>query len=341
VRFGLFHTVQWPGGREQADVYAEALREAVLAEELGLDSVWLTEHHFSRHGIISDSLAVLAHLAGRTSRIRLGTAVAVLPFHNPLRLAETAATVDVLSGGRLDFGIGRGYQWSEFAGFGVDMSERGERFAEALDVIVRAWTAGSSVGLEGRYWRFGDVEAQPKPVQQPHPPIWVATDSEDGLRRCAEHDYGVLLPQGRSLGVVADQVARYRRALEEAGNSYDPAKVILARALYVDESDDRAWQVAGQPYLSFLEKAMSLARPPDGSTAAVNPFDTEDVRDAVVFGSPATCAAQLSRLVDLGIDHVLFFIRFSDLAHERIVASLGRFASDVAPVVRSARAVAV
>jgi len=341
VRFGLFHTVQWPAGHSQVDVYSDALREAVLAEELGLDSVWLTEHHFSRHGIISDSLAVLAHLAGLTSRIRLGTAVAVLPFHNPVRLAETAATVDVLSGGRLDFGIGRGYQWSEFAGFGVDMSERGDRFAEALDVIVRAWAVDSSVGPHGRYWQFGDVDPQPKPVQQPHPPIWVATDSADGLRRCAEQDYGVLLPQGRSLDVVADQVARYRRSLEEAGKSYDPAKVILARALYVDESDDRAWEVAGQPYLSFLERAMSLARPPDGSSAAVNPFDTEDVRDAVVFGSPTTCASQLSRIVDLGIDHVLFFIRFSELSHDRIVRSLGRFASDVAPAVRESKAVAV
>jgi alkanesulfonate monooxygenase SsuD/methylene tetrahydromethanopterin reductase-like flavin-dependent oxidoreductase (luciferase family) len=331
MRFGLFHTVQWPPGTDQPAMYEQSLREAVHADELGMSSVWLTEHHFSRHGLISDNLVVLAHLAARTSRIRLGTAVSVLPFHNPVRLAEAAATVDVLSGGRLDFGVGRGYQWGEFHGFGVDMAERRERFDEALDVIVRSWTATEPFDHVGAAWRFGAVDPQPKPMQSPHPPIWMATDSEDGLLQCAALDRGVMFPQGRSLDVVADQVGRYQRALAVAGRPYDPQKVVLARALYVDETDDRAWEVAGRSYVTFLDNAARLARAPGGQAPAVNPFDTEDLQDAVVFGSAATCAAQLARIRDLGIEHVLFFVRFADLSHGRIIASLDRFAAEVAP----------
>jgi alkanesulfonate monooxygenase SsuD/methylene tetrahydromethanopterin reductase-like flavin-dependent oxidoreductase (luciferase family) len=331
MQFGLFHTVQWPEGADQATMYEQSLREAVRADELGMSSVWLTEHHFSRHGLISDNLVVLAHLAARTRRIRLGTAVSVLPFHNPVRLAEAAATVDVLSGGRLDFGVGRGYQWGEFQGFGIEMVERRARFDEALDVIVRSWTATEPFDHRGQAWRFGDVNPQPKPIQSPHPPIWMATDSDDGLRQCAELDRGVMFPQGRSLAVVADQVARYQDALSRAGRPYDPAKVVLARALYVDDNDDLAWQVAGRSYVTFLDHAARLAAGPGNAAPAVNPFDTEDLQDAVVFGSAASCTAQLQRIRDLGIDHVLFFVRFADLAHHRIMASLDRFAAEVAP----------
>jgi probable F420-dependent oxidoreductase len=331
MQFGLFHTVQLPEGADQVTMYEHSLREAVRADELGMSSVWLTEHHFSRHGLISDNLVVLAHLAARTSRIRLGTAVSVLPFHNPVRLAEAAATVDVLSGGRLDFGVGRGYQWGEFHGFGIEMAERRERFDEALDVIVKSWTATEPFDHDGKAWRFGAVNPQPKPIQSPHPPIWMATDSEDGLRQCAELDRGVMFPQGRSLAVVADQVARYQDALARAGRQYDPAKVVLARALYVDDNDDRAWQIAGRSYVAFLDRAARLAAGPDNAASAVNPFDTDDLQDAVVFGSAASCAAQLQRIRDLGIEHVLFFVRFADLAHHRIMASLDRFAAEVAP----------
>jgi alkanesulfonate monooxygenase SsuD/methylene tetrahydromethanopterin reductase-like flavin-dependent oxidoreductase (luciferase family) len=181
MQIGLFHSIQWPEGSDQRDRYEQALTQACHADAVGFDSVWLTEHHFSRHGIVSDSLAVLGHLAARTSSVRLGTAVSVLPLHHPLRFAEAAATVDQLSGGRLDLGIGRGYQPGEFRGFGVDSAEKHDRFAEALDVLQRVWSADGPVSHAGRYWSFEDAYPQPRPVQRPHPPLWVATDSPDGL----------------------------------------------------------------------------------------------------------------------------------------------------------------
>jgi alkanesulfonate monooxygenase SsuD/methylene tetrahydromethanopterin reductase-like flavin-dependent oxidoreductase (luciferase family) len=194
MQVGLFHSIQWPEGSSPQDRYDQALTQACRADEAGFDSVWLTEHHFSRHGIVSDSLMVLAHLAARTSSVRLGTAVSVLPLHHPVRLAEAAATVDQLSGGRLDLGIGRGYQPGEFRGFGVDIAEKHDRFAEALDVLDRLWSTDGPVSHSGKFWSFEDAYPQPRPVQRPHPPLWLATDSPDGLAMCAAKDWGVLLP---------------------------------------------------------------------------------------------------------------------------------------------------
>jgi probable F420-dependent oxidoreductase len=331
MKFGLFHSIQWPEGTEQRQRYREALAQATYAEEIGLESLWLTEHHFSRHGIISDNLNVLSYLAAETERIRLGTAVAVLPFHNPVRLAEAAATVDLLSDGRLDLGVGRGYQWSEFHGFSVTMDERASRFDEAIGVIVRSWRADAPFSHHGRFWQYDDIDPQPKPLQRPHPPIWVATESDEGFRRCAAHGWGVMLPQGRSLGVVADQVGRYRRVLSEMGIDYDPMKLILARALHVGFDDRAAWEEAEVPYRGFLNLAARVAAPPAGGAAAHNPFDTEIQRDSVIFGGPETCASSMRRIQDLGVEYVIFFVNMGELAHQRIMRSLRLFAEEVVP----------
>jgi alkanesulfonate monooxygenase SsuD/methylene tetrahydromethanopterin reductase-like flavin-dependent oxidoreductase (luciferase family) len=335
MRFGLFHSVQWPRGAAQRDVYLEAVEEIVQAEALGYHSAWLTEHHFSRHGIISDSLSVLSHLAGRTSRIRLGTAVTVLPFHNPIRLAETAATVDLLSDGRLDLGIGRGYQWSEFNGFGMDMTDRAARFDECLDIITRSWASEAGFEHAGPFWNYGLVDAQPKPVQQPHPPIWVATDSEDGLRRCAVEGWGVMLPQGRPLKNIARSVELYRTVLSSEGIPFDPEKLVVARALHVGVTDEAAWATAGPHYSSFIEGAITAAAGPNGPARAHNPFESDSFassyEDSVVFGSPETCARKTLQLRDLGVEYIIWFTRFGSLPHADTIRTLQRFASEVRP----------
>ena len=152
MKFGLFHSVQLPDPARQNEYYRDALEQVLWAEQLGYDSVWMTEHHFSRHGIVSASLSVLAYLAGLTSRIRLATAVTVLPFHNPIQIAEEAATVDLLSNGRLDLGVGRGYQWGEFHKFNIPMEEADRRFQEAIGVLTRAWTETEPFDHRGEFW---------------------------------------------------------------------------------------------------------------------------------------------------------------------------------------------
>jgi alkanesulfonate monooxygenase SsuD/methylene tetrahydromethanopterin reductase-like flavin-dependent oxidoreductase (luciferase family) len=336
MQIGLFHSIQWPEGSNQADRYEQALTQAVHADQSGFDSVWLTEHHFSRHGIVSDSLMVLGHLAARTSAVRLGTAVSVLPLHHPLRLAEAAATVDQLSGGRLDLGIGRGYQPGEFRGFGVDIAEKHARFDEALDVLQQVWSTDGPVSHSGTYWSFEDAFPQPRPVQRPHPPLWVATDSPEGLALCAERDWGVLLPQGTSLTVTAGQMKRYGEALAGAGLGLDRARVHLARATYVAPTDEQAWAEAEGPYKDFLGYADKLRRARSGSDpGGRSPFDLDaDLRDSALFGSPDTVLRRLRDIRELGIERVMLFLHMGGLPHDRIMSSLDLLATEVLPVVR-------
>ncbi len=337
MQIGLFHSIQWPEGSDQADRYEQALTQACHADGLGFDSIWLTEHHFSRHGIVSDGLMVLAHLAGRTSHARLGTAVTVLPLHHPLRVAEAAATVDQLSHGRLDLGIGRGYQPGEFGGFGVDIGEKYARFEESLDILRLVWSADGPVSYSGTYWSFEDAAPQPRPYQRPHPPLWLATDSPDGLALCAAEDYGVLLPQGTSLTVAAGQMKRYAEALARAGHGPERGRVYLARATHVAATDQQAWAEAEGPYKDFLGYADKLrrAKAAGGSPGGHSPFDLDaDLRDSALFGSPDTVLAGLRAIHDLGIDRVILFVHLGGLPHEKIMSSLDLLAREVLPVVR-------
>ena len=226
MKFGLFHSVQLPDPARQNEYYRDALEQVLWAEQLGYDSVWMTEHHFSRHGIVSASLSVLAYLAGLTSRIRLATAVTVLPFHNPIQIAEEAATVDVLSNGRLDLGVGRGYQWGEFHKFNIPMAEADRRFQEAIGVLTRAWTETEPFDHRGEFWTFNDMTVQPKPVQAPYPPLWVAAASPASMDRIAAHGWNLLVGQGLTFDQVAEQVAYFRGAVGEAGGDYDPDRVL-------------------------------------------------------------------------------------------------------------------
>ena len=339
MQIGLFHSIQWPAGSEQSDRYGQALRQAELAEAIGFDSIWLTEHHFSRHGIVSDSLAVLAYLAARTERVRLGTAVTVLPLHDPVRLAETAATVDMLSGGRLDLGIGRGYQSGEFSGFGLDIGDKVSRFEEAVEVLQRAWGHDSPFTHHGTHWQYRDCAPQPRPIQRPHPPIWQATESTEGMLASARHDWGILFPQGSSLSRVESKMSDYHKALDEAGRAPDEAKVYLARGFYTAPSTEQAWDDAAGPYIDFLTLAGQLAGatglPGDHAGASDNPERMDaGIRQSAIFGSPDDCITSFRRIRDLGIERVMLFVHMGKMPHQKIVDSLELFGKEVLPVVR-------
>jgi alkanesulfonate monooxygenase SsuD/methylene tetrahydromethanopterin reductase-like flavin-dependent oxidoreductase (luciferase family) len=334
MKLGIFQTVQWPEGTEQRDRYREAVDQVLAVERLGYDSVWLPEHHFTRHGITSDSLNVLSYLAARTERIRLGTAVSVLPFHDPVRLAESAALVDHLSQGRLDFGIGRGYQWSEYHGFGFGLDEGSDRFEEALEVLLQSWRATEPFAFDGKYHQYDAAFPQPRPLQLPHPPIYHATASADGLARCAENGWGVMLAQGTPLAKIADTVALYRQQLDRLGKPFDPNKLVLARGMFCASSTDEAVDAFVGPYAQFLERAARIsAPPPSAGEPHRNPFDPGDqgVRDSLVCGDPDECIRAMDEIAELGVGQVLFFFNIADVAHDRVLASLELFAEHVLP----------
>ena len=171
MRFGLFGgaTVAGAGdGSDSPQQYRAFVDYVLEAEQLGFHSVFLVEHHFTGFNQVSASISLLTYLAAKTSVLRLGTAVTVLPWHNPVLLAEQAATLDLLSGGRFDFGVGKGYRWSEFAGFCIAPEEAEERFAEALEVIKKAWTSRGRFSHHGKRWNFEDVVVEPSPLTRPH-----------------------------------------------------------------------------------------------------------------------------------------------------------------------------
>src|SRR3984957_5462061 len=196
MRFGLFGGARARGGPAgDSEGYHDFINYGVEAERLGFSSVFLVEHHFTGFGQVSASLNLLSYLAARTYRIRLGTAVVVLPWHNPVLIAEQAATLDLLSNGRLDFGVGKGYRAYEFAGFCIPQNEATERFDEAMDVIRLAWKSdGKRFSYNGK-WNFENVVVEPAPVQRPHPPFWLGAGSEESIRRAAREGYNLLLDQ--------------------------------------------------------------------------------------------------------------------------------------------------
>jgi alkanesulfonate monooxygenase SsuD/methylene tetrahydromethanopterin reductase-like flavin-dependent oxidoreductase (luciferase family) len=218
----------------------------------------------------------------------------------------------------------------------VDIAEKHERFEEALEVLRLLWSTEGPVSFTGKFWSFEDADPHPTPYQRPHPPIWVATDSPEGLARCVAEDWGVLLPQGTSLSVTAAQMERYHTALGTAGQAPERPRVQLARAAHLAATDEQAWAQAEAPYKNFLGYADRLRRATAaGAEGGRSPFDLDaDLRESVLFGSPDTVLAGLRRIADLGIERVLLFTHWGGLPHEMIMSTLDLLASEVLPVVR-------
>src|SRR5688572_16708011 len=235
MQFGLFGSAQAKRGGPDADSAAgfrEFVDNNVEAEALGYHSTFLVEHHFTGFGQVSATLNLLTWVGARTTTLRLGTAVMVLAWHNPVLLAEQAATLDLLSGGRLDFGVGKGYRFNEFAGFAMPMEEADSRFDEAMEVIAKAFTNDTPWSHKGRYWQFDNVVVEPPTAQRPHPPFWMGAGSDRSVRQVAERGYHMLLGQHDLAEEVLRWVALYRREVEAGGRAYDPMQVGVARAVH-------------------------------------------------------------------------------------------------------------
>src|ERR1700739_1964589 len=242
MQFGLFGSAAARRGGPEFDS-SEGFRDFIEynaeAEALGFCSTFVVEHHFTGYGQVSATLNLLTWLGARTRWLRLGTAVMVLPWHNPVLLAEQAATLDLLSGGRLDFGIGKGYRYNEFAGFRMSMEEADARFDEALAVIVKAWTADAPFSHRGRYWQFDKIVVEPPTAQKPHPPFWMGAGSANSVSGVGRGGYNMLLAQHSIAEEILAQVGQFRGEVAARGRVFDPMQVAVARAVYIarDEAD--------------------------------------------------------------------------------------------------------
>ncbi len=319
MRFGLFGGARTKrgAGPDDSHGYAGFIDYVIEAEKLGYDSVFLVEHHFTGQGQISASMTLLAYLAAKTRTIRLGTAVVVLPWHNPVLVAEQAATLDVLSGGRLELGVGKGYRAGEFAGFCVPMEEAGERFDEAIEVIRKAWTSPGRFSHHGKRWTYDDIVVEPEPLQRPHPPLWMAAGSPDSIRRAAREGYNLLLDQLGSVAITIDRVALFREECRRAGRAFDSSMVAAARALQMirDESEREAAIATRRRVVGVIG---DLARGGEAPRDAA-----ED--DAPLLGTAAEIRARLERLRAGGIERVLL------VDPNASIEGLRAFAHDVMP----------
>jgi alkanesulfonate monooxygenase SsuD/methylene tetrahydromethanopterin reductase-like flavin-dependent oxidoreductase (luciferase family) len=331
MRFGLFGSATARHGGPDVDSgqgYRQFVDYNIEAEALGYHSTFLVEHHFTGFGQVSASLALLTWVAAKTRSLRLGTAVLVLPWHNPVLLAEQAATIDLLSGGRLDFGIGKGYRHNEFSGFCVPIEEADARFNESLDVITKAWTAKQRFSHHGRYWHFEDIIVEPPTAQKPHPPMWMAAGSPDSIRHVAERGYNLLLDQFASFEAIGERIAIFRTEVERRGRAYDPMDVGVARAFFVakDETDKQAAlerRLEAQRRLAAVSSAPGVK-----NTASIMAYsDTREAsEESALYGTPDEIAKKLENLRALGVEYVLLN-GGGGLAHD----SLSRFARELMP----------
>ena len=313
MRFGLLCSAQADGrelGPETGQGFRDYLDFNVEAEALGLHSSFLVEHHFTGWNQVSATLMLLTCLAMRTTTLRLGTAVMTLPWHNPVLLAEQAATLDLVSDGRLDFGVGKGYRHSEFKGFGVQQEEAGARFDEALAVILRSWTTRTRFSHRGRYWQFEDIVVEPPTAQRPHPPLWVAGGSEPSIRSAAARGFNLILDQYADAQTIGERIALYRREREAVHGTFDPMEVAVARQVYV-ASDEADGQAALARLAAHNRRMLAVSRAPDGKAGshvlayANAPGETE--RNALV-GTPDDIRRGIEAVNKAGAEYVLLTI---------------------------------
>jgi len=244
MRFGLFGSAQANSANLGAGVgqgFHDYIDFNVEEEPLGYYSTFMVEHHFTGWGQVSATLNLLTWLAARTKTLRLGTAVMVLPWHNPVLLAEQTATLDLLSGGRLDFGVGKGYRHGEFAGFNIPIEEAEERFEECLDILLKSWSSEERFSHEGKFWKFNDIIVEPTSAQRPRPAVWMGAGSEKSITKVATRDFNLLLDQFADAELTGQRIEIFKNAIKQQGRAYNPLEVAVARDLYIakDEADSR------------------------------------------------------------------------------------------------------
>jgi alkanesulfonate monooxygenase SsuD/methylene tetrahydromethanopterin reductase-like flavin-dependent oxidoreductase (luciferase family) len=296
MKFGVLQFFSWPGKRVPLEtVYERAFQRIDVMEQTGYDAVWLAEHHFSTYSVCPSIHIMGTHIAARTERLRIGTAVSLAPFYHPLRLAEEVALLDVLSGGRVNWGAGRGFDPTEYRTFGIDFKDSYSRFREGVDVVVQAWK-NERLTYHGEHHHFDDVEVLPKPLQQPHPPVWLAATSPDALRWCAQNGYTVLMDPHASHDDIRVKRALYAEEIEKAGHSMEGRVIPMARNIALGNTQEEAEAIArrGAQFMfgSYLPKGVGSAdKEKSIDFSAIGGQADEDTvaqyaRDVVICGTP-------------------------------------------------------
>jgi alkanesulfonate monooxygenase SsuD/methylene tetrahydromethanopterin reductase-like flavin-dependent oxidoreductase (luciferase family) len=341
MQFGILFTSHPNADAEpypHRDVHARVTREIRRADQLGFDYAWLAEHHFSdQYGIMPDVFVYAGYLAALTKRIKLATAVVTLPLANPVRVAENAAFLDVLTGGRFVLGLGSGYRQYEFEGFGIDFEGRRDIQEEALPLLLDLFhkRRADHRGAHFKVKVDGDYQLFPHALQEPHPPIFLAGATDRSIAVAAHMGFGLLLSSWTPFEGLARHIAYYRRELErtppELRKNAARGHVDVARYVYVAETDARARAESEAVILRHLAHFSSGHTSGYLGTVSAGRSDYDGLlRDVILHGSPATVIEKIERLRAIGANSLMLHYP-PWYGAERALASLEMFASDVMP----------
>ena len=342
VGLGLF-TAQLPPGtsRSFAQEYRETVDLARLAETLGFDSVWVSEHHGSSDGYMPSLLPTLAAFAAATEHVKLGTGVLLTPFHHPLRLAEDAATVDLISGGRLILGLGLAWREEEFRMFDVPLRERVRRTIETIDILRLAWT-GKRFSYDGKAYSFDQVRVMPPPTSDAGPPIWLAGSAEPAIRRAGRISDGYIRTRGGGIDRMAHDFQIAEEGARAAGRSVEALSLAQLQNVFVWE-DGSAWDVVrdGVAHQLGVYGAWGAGSDTPGQDLVLPPPNEEQLRALTPTGTPNEVAAALRPQAEAFAGgrrdfHLIVRLHYPGMDFETSSRAIELFAERVLPALKGA-----
>jgi alkanesulfonate monooxygenase SsuD/methylene tetrahydromethanopterin reductase-like flavin-dependent oxidoreductase (luciferase family) len=334
IHFGLVYSFEGDG---TDNVFREAIEEVALAEQVGIESAFVSEHHFVDTGFFPSPLISLSFLAARTSRIKIGTGVLLLPLYNPVHVAEDCAVLDIISGGRLILGVGQGYRPEEFNAFDIPLGDRPGRVREGVTLVRRLWTE-PKVTFRGKYFQTDELFLGPRPVQVPAPPIWVAAKKRRAVELAAEVGDGWFADPITPISIIRRNKTYWENSIRAAG--HDPADRSFAyyREFLVAEDDAAAWRTGRDSMINGYRNYLRWGHLVDNEGKPIAP-DREDlleqiVRERFTAGGPERCVADVAMLREtLGLNHLIMKMKFPGLSHENAMNSIQLFGQKVLPKV--------
>lgn len=351
LRISLGYELEVRGRSREVEqqAFQNVIEQVTLGDRLGFDTAWFVEHHFTRgfsHSSAPD--LVLAAISQRTERIHLGLGVVLLPFQSPIRTAERVATLDILSGGRVEFGTGRGASPLEYQAFQKPFEKSRQIWEDSLEATLAIWQAdGEPISRSNEFFEIPDVAVYPRPAQVPHPPVWVASTSLEGYLAAAKHGYNLLgMTMLKGIDDVAEDIAAYRRCLADNGFDPDSRRVALMIPWYVAETREQAFEIAADPVLWYIRRQVNLVTPPGyydarhathkvlGQLAAGMPPEeamaTLREHHMVVVDDVEGSRKAAARIAEAGATDLILQAQVGGLAHEQVCASMRLFMAEVA-----------
>ncbi len=346
MKFGYFtlsdnHYLNNPRSPNQCVM--DLVDEAIYADALGYNSAWIGEHHFNSLGVNSCPDLALAYIAGQTKKIRLAPAVTVLPIHHPIRVAEQWATLDLLSGGRVDFATGRGYDAAEYLPFKAPFEDNAAAFAEGLDVINRLWTSDKPISHQGKYYQFENVAITPQPIQCPIP-IHIASFSRPTIEVAARYGFGLVFAAFAAqitLGGVAEGVCYYKEAC--ARNGVKPGRLVSSYFIHFADTPEQE-RAARERQMRYARECGGAVSPGDRNTAPKSYDYYHDFKDkmratkpedldhrSILLGNAARITETLKTMEEIGFDEIILYFGVGLKPHGQVRDEMARFMAEVAP----------